>query len=125
MLPLSCSRIVASSGSPRRRTMSRAIITIPEVQYPHCSAWCSRTAACMECMGVPGGARPSIVVTAALSSRPSPSFQLLDSRGRPFADASDAERVQLGRDFGSLGFECGHVGRVWHRIVAVAADQGF
>jgi hypothetical protein len=28
-----------SSGSEKRNTMSRAVISIPGVQKPHCSAW--------------------------------------------------------------------------------------
>src|SRR5262245_7000846 len=67
MLPLSSSRIVDSSGSPRRLTMSTAIITIPEVQYPHWSAWCCRKAACMGWREAPGGASPSMLVTVAPS----------------------------------------------------------
>src|SRR5262249_45655603 len=42
---------------------------------------------------------------------------------RPFAHASDAERIQIGWDFGTVRLKRRHVSRVWHRIVAVAANQ--
>src|SRR5215467_4094518 len=42
---------------------------------------------------------------------------------RPFAHASDAERIQIGRDFGTGRLERRHVRRVWHCVVAVAANQ--
>src|SRR5215468_7706217 len=42
---------------------------------------------------------------------------------RPFAHASDAEWIQIGRDLGTGRLERRHVSRVWHRIVAVAANQ--
>src|SRR5215475_14444976 len=42
---------------------------------------------------------------------------------RPFAHASDAERIQIGWDFDTVRLERRHVSRVRHRIVAVAADQ--
>src|SRR5215467_5692604 len=42
---------------------------------------------------------------------------------RPFAHASDAERVQIGWDFDTVRLERRHVSRVRHRIVAVAANQ--
>src|SRR5215470_3951728 len=42
---------------------------------------------------------------------------------RPFAHASDAERIQIGWDFGTVRLERRHVSRVRHRIVVVAANQ--
>src|SRR5262245_31587635 len=42
---------------------------------------------------------------------------------RPFAHASDAEGIQVGWDFGTVRLERRHVSGVWHRIVAVAANQ--
>src|SRR5215475_4332959 len=42
---------------------------------------------------------------------------------RPFAHTSDAERIQIGWDFGTGRLERWHVSRMWHCIVAVAANQ--
>src|SRR5262245_9163669 len=42
---------------------------------------------------------------------------------RPFAHASDDERIQIGWDFGTVCLEHRHVSRVRHRVVAVAANQ--
>src|SRR5262252_2559451 len=42
---------------------------------------------------------------------------------RPLAHASNAERIQIGRDFGTGRLERWHVRRVWHRIVAVTPNQ--
>src|SRR3954469_10625317 len=43
--------------------MSIALITMPGVQKPHCSAWFSRNASCIGCSLSALSARPSIVVT--------------------------------------------------------------
>src|SRR6185369_17597484 len=43
--------------------MSMALITMPGVQNPHCSAWFSRNASCIGCSLSALSARPSIVVT--------------------------------------------------------------
>src|SRR5215510_2533340 len=42
---------------------------------------------------------------------------------RPFAHASDAEGIQFDWDFGTVRLERRHISGVWHRIVAVAANQ--
>src|SRR3954453_21854349 len=43
--------------------MSIALITMPGVQKPHCSAWFSRNASCIGCSFSALSARPSMVVT--------------------------------------------------------------
>src|SRR6185312_16805741 len=43
--------------------MSIALITMPGVQKPHCSAWFSRNASCIGCSLSALSARPSMVVT--------------------------------------------------------------
>src|SRR5262249_43897933 len=42
---------------------------------------------------------------------------------RPLAHASSTERVQIAWNFHTGRLERRHISRVWHRIVAVAADQ--
>ena len=74
--PRATPRTSASSGSGLRPTRSTALITMPGVQNPHCSPWCSRKAACIGCSS-PFVSRPSMVVTSWPSASSARHVQLL------------------------------------------------
>jgi hypothetical protein len=66
-LPLSLTRMLRSSARSRRSTRSRAAISMPGVQYPHCRAsW--REKAARSSVAISSSSRPSIVTMITASA---------------------------------------------------------
>ena len=66
-------------------TRSIALITMPGVQKPHCSAWCSRNISCIGCSVPSAAASPSIVSTERPSACSASMVQDFDRHRRRHA----------------------------------------